>query len=278
MTSKFLTLLNSSLLAVGVTASSVLLGWQTSALAASLTFSGTGTNGNSGNPLSAEVTFDDMINPGNLTVTLTNLNGASVPSDVLTGLFWDITGDPALLLNSATAANVISQPTNLTNVNLQSAPRQGITGGGSGPRVEWGFAFNSSGLGGGSVSTQVTQHYGLGTAGFGISPSFNLTGGQQFNYGIIAQKNANANPQVSGGTFVDDSAVFVLSIPLNFDLNAIQNVRFQYGTALGEPSFPGEEIPPEEPEVPEPSTMAGLAFFLGGLMLTRKRKSYSNNL
>ncbi len=63
------------------------------AYAGSITFSATGTNPASGgttNALGASVLFDDSLNPGKLTVVLTNTGpGASVPSDVLTAVFWD---------------------------------------------------------------------------------------------------------------------------------------------------------------------------------------------
>ncbi len=140
--------------------------------------------------------------------------------------------------------------------------------------MEWGFASttSSTGLGGAAgVSAPVTQHYGLGTAGFGITPGFGLSGGQQFNYGIISGYD-NPNPAVSGGTFVKNSATFVLSgLPTNFDIKKIGNVRFQYGTSLNEPSTYYVSPPPPPQKVPEPTTTAALGVFVvGSLRLMKK--------
>ncbi|MEH2358593.1 XDD4 family exosortase-dependent surface protein [Nostoc sp.] len=244
--------------------------------AASMTFSATGTNPISGGNsavLAAKAVFDDSI-AGKLTLTLTNTGpGASAPSDVLTGIFWDYAGSAltSLTLSSAKAATVITNDKITgTNVNLTNV------GGG---KVEWGFAKTtaSSGLGGESgVANPVTQHYGLGTAGFGISPGFGVGGTQQFNYGIITGYDSNANSKLLGDkaeTFVKNSATFVFSgLPTGFDSTKIQNVRFQYGTGLDEPSTYYIAPPPPPKKVPEPSaTVAFGLFALGALRVAKKK-------
>ncbi|MEH2432806.1 MAG: XDD4 family exosortase-dependent surface protein [Nostoc sp.] len=240
--------------------------------AASMTFSATGTNsisGGSSTALSAKAVFDNSI-AGQLTLTLTNTGpGASAPTDVLTGIFWDYAGSALtnLKLSSAKAPTVIkNNVTTATNVDLTKV---------GGNTVEWGFAKTtaSTGLGGTSgVANPVTQHYGIGTAGFGISPGFGLSGGQQFNYGIITGYDS-ANPAVSGGTFVKDSATFVFSgLPTGFDLTKIQNIRFQYGTGLDEPSTYYIAPPPPPKRVPESSATVALGLFaLGALMVAKKK-------
>jgi hypothetical protein len=242
--------------------------------AASMTFSATGTNAVSGgvsNALGASVLFNDTLNPGKLTVTLTNTGpGASVPSDILTSVFWDYAGSPLtnLSLFSANAPTVIkNNVTTGTNINLTKV---------GGNTVEWGFAKTTatSGLGGASgVANPVTQHYGLGTAGFGISPGFGLSGGQQFNYGIITGYDSS-NPAVSGGTFVKNFATFVLSgLPTGFDVKKISNIRFQYGTALNEPSTYYIAPPPKPRYVPESGTTAALGLFAMVALRVMKKKS-----
>ncbi|MBC6432041.1 PEP-CTERM sorting domain-containing protein [Nostoc sp. HG1] len=240
--------------------------------AASMTFSATGTNpisGGSSTALSATAVFDNSI-AGQLKLTLTNTGpGASAPSDVLTGLFWDYAGSPLtnLTLSSAKAPTVIkNNVTTGTNVDLTKV---------RGNTVEWGFAKTtaSTGLGGASgVANPVTQHYGIGTAGFGISPGFGLSGGQQFNYGIITGYDS-ANPAVSGGTFVKNSATFVFSgLPTGFDLTKIQNIRFQYGTGLDEPSTYYIAPPPPPKRVPESSATVALGLFALGALRVAKKK------
>ncbi|BBD69225.1 hypothetical protein NIES4072_34460 [Nostoc commune NIES-4072] len=240
--------------------------------AASMTFSATGTNpisGGSSTALSAKAVFDDSI-AGKLTLTLTNTGpGASAPSDVLTGIFWDYAGSSLtnLTLSSAKAPTVIKNNlTTGTNVDLTKV---------GGNTVEWGFAKTtaSTGLGGANgVANPVTQHYGIGTAGFGISPGFGLSGGQQFNYGIITGYDS-PNPAVSGGTFVKDSATFVFSgLPTGFDLTKIQNIRFQYGTGLDEPSTYYIAPPPPPKRVPESSATVALGLFALGALRVAKKK------
>ncbi|MBD2185981.1 XDD4 family exosortase-dependent surface protein, partial [Aerosakkonema funiforme] len=203
--------------------------------AASLTFTGTGTNTyatrGAFDALGASAVFDDALNPGKLTITLTNTGpGASVPSDVLTALFWDYNGTPlsGLSLFSATAP-VLSN--GQTNVNL------------AGSLNEWK-------LPNGSI-TAVSQDYGIGTAGLGI---FQGGGGSQMDYGIVSNASYDdANKAITDGTFVKGSAQFVLAgLPGDFDVSKIGNVRFQYGTALNEPSLVGNAppAPPAEPPAP----------------------------
>jgi len=235
--------------------------------ATSLSFTATGNNPTTNNSLGASVLFDDAFSPGNLAITLTNTGpGASAPSDVLTSVFWDYDGSPltSLSLLSAIAPSVVGG-TPGTNVNLAS------------PLNEWKLPSNSNGT---SDLPGITQNYGLGTAGLGI---FQGGGGQQFNYGIINGYD-NPNPAVSNGTFVNGAATFVLAgLPTGFDITKIGNIRFQYGTALSEPSLTGTRVTPpadnnnpplveNSVSVPEPATMAGLSLVAASLMASRCRR------
>ena len=237
--------------------------------AATMTFSGTGTNSASGgnsNALSASVVFDDsLIGQGKLKLTLTNTGpGASVPSDVLTAVFWDIVDNPTgLSLLSATAPTVINNGKTTANVDLKAIDEWKLPNTGNG----------SSDLPG------IAQNYGIGTAGLGI---FQGTGGKQMAYGIITGYDTNANPQLVGNkaeTYVKDSANFVLSgLSTNFDIKKINNVRFQYGTNLSEPSFTQNQgtyytpPPPPPKKVPEPSTTAALGLLAVSAVKVLKKK------
>ncbi|MEH2163660.1 MAG: XDD4 family exosortase-dependent surface protein [Nostoc sp.] len=237
--------------------------------AASMTFSVTGTNSASNNALASSVVFDDLLNPGKLTVTLTNMKNVSVPSDVLTSVFWDYAGSPLnLSLISATASKVTQNnpSTTTNNVNLLNTPNNG---------KEWAFASTTNSAG---LINGVTQDYGLGTVGLGIFQG--IGGQQQVNYGIIDGYNANANSPVKGGSFVDNSATFVLSgLPTNFDISKIGSVRFQYGTDLKEPSIIKAQgsyyspPPPTPKKVPEPGTTAALSLFAVGALRGVRKKS-----
>ena len=267
-----------SKLVIGLsTLSLVAMGQVSRADAASVTFSGTGTNSVSGgatNALGASVLFDNLINPGKLTITLTNTGpGASVPSDVLTAFFWEYNGTPLtnLSLFSAIAPKVTSNNGNTitNNVNLKAIN-------------EWKLPNTGNGT---SDLPGITQNYGIGTAGLGI---FQGGGGQQMNYGIISGYDS-ANPAVKNGNFVKDSATFVLSdLPSGFDIGKISNVRFQYGTNLSEPSFAATTVnysgytPPKPPpstggggprKIPEPTTT--LALGVAAISALKLRKSNS---
>ncbi|OUL24123.1 hypothetical protein BV372_29200 [Nostoc sp. T09] len=237
------------------------------AYAATMTFSATGTNSASGgatNTLGASVVFDDsLINQGKLQVTLTNTGpGTTVPSDILTALFWDITGNPTgLSLSSAIAPKVVSNngASTTNNVNLKALD-------------EWKLPNTGNGT---TSLSGISQHYGIGTAGLGI---FQGGGGQQFNYGIISGYDS-PNPAVKTGTFVKDSATFVLSgLSTNFDIQKINNVRFQYGTNLSEPSLTKNQgtyftpPPPPPKQVPEPTTTAALGLLAVSALKVLKKK------
>jgi len=195
-------------------------------------FSGTGTGSGSGNPLAASADFS--YSGGILTIVLTNTSGfdykaspnssSAVPTDVLTGLFFNYNGGfgPSLTFNTATTPT-ITVGSNPSNLKLSSTP-----GG-------WDFAQ-------GSLSG-VTQHYGLGTAGMGIFDGGTSSGGtgNPSNFGIMNSLyvDGEGNPSVNGTPYAKDSITFSLSVSGAFDPNLISNVRFQYGTNLSEGDFSG---------------------------------------
>jgi hypothetical protein len=231
---------------------------------ASISYSATGTNTYQGanRALSASVLFNYLSN-GTLEVQLSNTGPAAIaPSDILTSVFWDYEGSPLnLSLLSVTAPSIIkNNVVTATNVNLTT----------SNPG-EWQYRSTTAtaGLGGNistSGATSVSQQYGLGTAGLGI---FQGGTGQQFNYGIVSSIGSGANNPVKAGSFVNDYATFVFSgLAPNFDVNKIDNVRFQYGTNLSEAN-----ITPKRKKVPEPTTIPALGLFaVGVLKLTTKNK------
>ncbi|MBD2625356.1 XDD4 family exosortase-dependent surface protein [Trichormus variabilis] len=271
-----------SYIALGVSSLTVVMASQTSqAYAASMTFSATGTNSATNSSLNSSVIFNDSLNPGKLTITLTNLGaGAKAPSDVLTSLFWDYNGSSPLNLSlaSATAATVTKNGTNTSNVDLlkigTTTTKKGVSTTTYSP--EWAFASttNASGLGGNvsaAGAVAVTQHYGLGTAGLGIFQG--IGGSSQQEYGIINGYGSGANNPIKTNPFVNNSATFVLSgLPAAFDLKKISNLRFQYGTNLNEASTYYIAPPPPPKKVPEPSAAVALGLFaIGGVRVVKKK-------
>lgn len=205
------------------------------------------------NNLSATASFEAQ--GANLIVTLSNVGGdVLVPADVLTAVFWDVSG-PALTLTQVSAvlengSSVVFDP--------DGQPAGGVVGG------EWAYA---NGLAGPRGSA-----YGISSSGFGLFgnanfPGSNLEGPTAVNgmqYGLLSNSDnlATGNSPVTGANaFIKHSVVFTLSgLPQNFDPSAsIRNVNFQYGTALTEPNVP----------TPGSTTLALLG---AGLMMRRRRK------
>ncbi|MBI5601925.1 MAG: PEP-CTERM sorting domain-containing protein [Deltaproteobacteria bacterium] len=213
-----------------------------------ITFSGSGTNPITGQAISASATFD--IVGTFLQVTLTN-TGADVmaPSDVLTALFFNITGNPSLTPGSATLASGSS-------VLFGGSDPGGVVGG------EWAYTNIASGAPNGA--TQGISSSGLGIFGGANFPGSNLqdpsaVDGVQYGITSGADNPSTGNAAVTGSNaLIKNSVVFLLSNLQGTSLNQISNVSFQYGTGLSEPNLPSNPVP-------EPTTLLLLGSGLIGM-------------
>ncbi|MCY7322915.1 MAG: PEP-CTERM sorting domain-containing protein, partial [Phormidesmis sp. CAN_BIN36] len=192
-----------------------------------------------------------------------------VPTDVLTGLFFNLSG--ATLNPLAASLGAGSQ------VYGATSPIGNVGG-------EWASASNLA------IGSN-TYNYGVSAAGLGLfgpknrfDTSSNLSGTENvggLDFGIVT---AGDNPNTGNGglnrDLIKGSVLFTFgltNVASNFDLTkAISNLRFQYGTATSEPSFAGSlALSPTPPvkRVPEPSMIAAL--LLTGFATLRARKQQS---
>jgi len=179
-----------------------------------------------------------------LTVTLTNTSSADVlvPTDVLTGLFFDAT-------HGVTPVSA--------NLNGSSVYYGTLTNVGDG----WGYGSGLSAQGKNSAISATGAVNGLGHSNF--SGANNHLDG--LDYGLLS-KGDNTNTGNGGlhGPLILDSAQFVLTTANGFTLNELGNtVVFQYGTALTDRHYNGTLQPVPEPPVTALLSCSVLLF--GGL-------------
>ena len=203
--------------------------------------------GSSGS-LAATVSFDIVGSQLQVVLSNTSTGDVLVPTDVLTAVFFNITGNPLLTRNSAISGG----PTYLGSTNVSAGGT--VVGG------EWAYR---------NALSQYLANSGVSSSGLGIfGPGdrflgANLSGpttpnGLEYGLASAGDNLATGNP---GGVLDEEltrsSVSFLLTTPSPFDLSAISNVTFQYGTALSEGHFSGTR----PASVPEPGTLglAGLA-------------------
>jgi hypothetical protein len=230
----------------------------TALYASPLTFSG------SSGSLSASVTFELV--GGSLFVTLTNTSSADVlvPTDVLTGVFFNVSGNPALSRTSG----VIAAGSGAFVGAVPTLPAGGIIGG------EWAYLNGLSQYGANSgISSS-----GLGLFGPGdVFPGSNLEGpadpdGVQYGLSSAGDDLTTGNAPILGSGLIKNSAFFTLGGVSG--VFSISNVTFQYGTALSEGHITGGCTEPCEPRffTPEPQTLALLSLGLLAIGFSRRKE------
>ena len=225
---------------------------------------------------------DFSIIGSHLTVVLSNTSMADVlnPTQVLTGVFFDISGNPALTKDSAlltAGSSVFYDP--------DGQPTGGNVGG------EWAYSGgigghdNNKGHGHDSHHNNDPGYYGISSTGLGIFGSNNRFSGPNLagplnidglQYGILSAGDHAATGNwggiINSGGLIKNSVTFSLA---GIAAGArFSDVRFQYGTDLDDPSFRGiarAVIDPADP-VPESSSLLllGMGLIVGGFSLHRR--------
>ncbi|HPF40633.1 MAG TPA: PEP-CTERM sorting domain-containing protein [Phycisphaerae bacterium] len=208
-----------------------------SATAADITFSA--TQGGRSAAVRFETAGSDLI----VMLSNTSPEDALVPIDILTGVFFDVTGAP-LTLTPMTAI-----------VPAGSFVHNGPTDPGASVGGEWAYKSNL-------VGAAENASYGISSSGLGLfGPSDRFPGadlqspaspdGLQYGITSMGDNLATGNSPLTSGmnALIKYEVVFTLSgLPMGFDpATQITNVQYQYGTDLQEPHFP------------EPSSLAMLA-------------------
>jgi hypothetical protein len=198
--------------------------------------------------LSAMATFN--VAGGDLHIRLSNISGVPVGSnpEVLSGLFFDLAGDPSL---SAGSLSLVPGSFYVhTPPSFEPADQH------------WAFAeATGSGL----------PHYRIGAAGFGLfdgADTFAPGGGDPImdgvDYGLVGQ--LATNPSAGLKKPLIDSAVDIVLKGSLASLPEITNVSIQYGSSLLETRLEAEAIP-------EPGLYAFVAgALIGAVPLWRLRK------
>lgn len=223
------------------------------AMGSPITF--TGSSGNR----AASVTFD--MQGTSLLVHLANTSKADclVPSDVLTGFFFDIQGNLALKPLSAlvSSGSTVYKNGKKVTSGIQAGPNVG---------GEWAYKI-------GLTKTPRNDTEGISSTGLNIFgppdlfPGANLDGPTSpagLNYGLLSAGDllSTGNTGLMKEYLIQNAVDFVLTgLPTKFDLGSISNIAFQYGTDLSEGYVSGSPT-----AVPEPTGLALIAMAAAPLL------------
>jgi hypothetical protein len=227
-------------------------------------FAGSGFDASTGKNLSASADFSISGNTLTILLCTTSDDPVKQDPDVLTGLFWDINGDPALGATSADRTIVVGAGSSYINesVHVHVNPLGD----------HWAY---KTGLDTAVFPSPNGAYYGVAASGlggvFGSGDTFTGSGGSPagVNYGLMKFLASDAtNGLKNGGPQISNCVEITLT---GDDLTGktIGNVWFQYGSGLNEPGFPPQGNP-----VPEPSAMAllmGAGVPLSALCIRRRR-------
>ncbi len=231
------------------------------------TFTGSQTVGGYTYDASAGFTYDSINHLLSITLQNTAASPVTNQGQTLSGIYFDVTGNPVLTANSASVGSgstIVNDSPNLDDSKIGQ---------------EWAFRNNMVAADASFTDAQ----YGISSTGLGIfaptdrfDTSGNLAGpgsgsvaGDDFSI-VPASQASYTSGGLTGTPFTQSSMVYVLNTPTNFVLNNnIKNVVFHYSSAQE-----GQSTTGHSPDVPEPGTLAMLIGIapIGAAYLARRRK------
>lgn len=197
----------------------------------------------------------------NLVITVTNTATADalVPTDILTAVFFNVSGG-SLSLSPLSA--VLNSGSSI--VGKSGAVPSPATEPGDSIASEWSYKGGISGPG--------SSAYGISSTGIGIfgppdrfNTATNLQGptspaGLQYGITTAGDNPTTGNGDYNANALVKNSVIFTLSgLPSGFDLNLITDVTVLYGTSATDPFI----------KVPAPGSIAIAG---AGLLVARRRR------
>ncbi|HTM54071.1 MAG TPA: XDD4 family exosortase-dependent surface protein [Pirellulales bacterium] len=208
---------------------------------------------------SASVTFS--MSGSDLVVDLSNtsLSDALVPTDILTGVFFEIVGNP--LLGTISAKVPVGNEVYDGGTNTIITPGDRVVGG------EWAYKN--------SIVAVPPNNEGISSSGLTIFGSGDLFPGPDLEpppspdgvqYGITTAGDnlLTGNGGITGTGLIKSAVQFKLSGFVGEPDALIAGAYFQYGTSLDEPGFQGGDIP-------EPTSVALLAIGMATIVACRRR-------
>ena len=244
----------------GFLALAVIVGLMPASSHATVIFTGTGLNPETGNVNTVSAASSFTITGNTLTLTLSNttLGGTLRRGDVLQGVAFDISGpNPSLSLSNVMLTDATDRIFTSKTASNTSNPLGGSYTNvlGSSPIAE--FGVSSSGFSGAFAAGNLNRGNG-GT-----------------DYGIVADGTFPAPPGSGTNNSFNNSAFPLIQNSLTFTLNGIagisesqiQNVKFLFGTD-------GTGVVSARGVVPEPASLTLLGLggaFLGANALRRRR-------
>lgn len=226
--------------------------------ASAVTYTLNATSGGYNYKASAVFTYSGSM----LTLVLTNTQTSNaVPAgnaQVLTGLFWNMTGSVG-----AGSTAVLTGGSSYVDGNGNAIGAPGDTA-----AQHWAHKAGSTSWSGNTVN------YGVGAAGFGHFGDSNAfqSGGSNpvlngVDWGLVG---GNWNMGGNQSPLILSSMTFNFNVGNGFNLSSLKNVYFQYGSGFNEFRGFDDEFPPDE-VVPEPASMAIAGFAAAAAISGRRR-------